>query len=190
MLKAPWMKRGPAFWAATATGSLLLANAATAMVKGLSLKGKVVLVTGASSGIGAQVVEKLANAGARVILVARTASKLESKAAELNAKFGEGTALAVPCDCSDMEAVNKASAHIEAAFGSVPDVLINCAGAGRWRYLDEMDESELRSCMDGATALCPVSACASHPLICMSVYGPQPLTSRPRFGAEHLYAKW
>lgn len=82
----------------------------------------VVLVTGASSGIGRAVALAYARRGARVALVARRADKLASVAAAC----GEG-ALATPADVSDPAAVRAAVARVTAAWGA-PDVLVNGAG--------------------------------------------------------------
>lgn len=80
------------------------------------VKGKTVVITGASKGIGAATARVLARHGARVVLVARSTGGLKDLAEETG-----GTA--IPCDVSDFEAVQTA---IEAA-GAV-DVLINNAG--------------------------------------------------------------
>ncbi|HUP91653.1 MAG TPA: SDR family oxidoreductase [Solimonas sp.] len=89
------------------------------------LTGKVAVVTGASSGIGFVVSKKLAAAGAKVILVARTREKLEETQAII-AKGG-GEAHVYPCDLNNMEAIDKVSQQILADFGQV-DILVNNAG--------------------------------------------------------------
>ena len=89
------------------------------------LTGRVALVTGASSGLGARFAGVLAAAGAKVALAARRTDKLEALAAEIRAAGGE--ALAVTMDASDAESMFAAVAAAEAAFGTV-DILINNAG--------------------------------------------------------------
>jgi NAD(P)-dependent dehydrogenase (short-subunit alcohol dehydrogenase family) len=87
--------------------------------------GRLVLLTGGSSGIGLATALKLGEAGARVVLVARTSETLEAAAAEVR-KLG-GEAFVHPCDLTDLDAVDRLVAEVSAQHGT-PDVLINNAG--------------------------------------------------------------
>ncbi len=87
--------------------------------------GRVVLVTGASAGIGREVALQVAAAGATTLLVARSADKLEALAGEIEA--AGGTAEVWPCDCADYDAVDALVAGVTEAHGGV-DVLVNNAG--------------------------------------------------------------
>ncbi|RLA48440.1 MAG: short chain dehydrogenase [Gammaproteobacteria bacterium] len=89
------------------------------------VKGKVVVVTGATSGIGKECALRLARAGATVILVARSVEKLDETLAEIAAK--NGTAGVYSCDVSDMESCDKLITDVLADHGRV-DILINNAG--------------------------------------------------------------
>ncbi|MGQ0620044.1 MAG: SDR family oxidoreductase [Panacagrimonas sp.] len=89
------------------------------------LTGKIVMVTGASSGIGFTTAKKLAAAGAKVILVARTKEKLE-EAQRIIQKSG-GEAWVYPCDLNSLEAIDTMAEAVLHDFGHV-DVLINNAG--------------------------------------------------------------
>ena len=89
------------------------------------VNGKTVLLTGASSGIGAQVAEQLAAAGAIVLLVARSREKLEAIADQLH-KHG-GTAFVYTADLSNGEEVDALCEQIIQNHGGV-DILINNAG--------------------------------------------------------------
>ncbi|HUS25391.1 MAG TPA: SDR family oxidoreductase [Candidatus Binatia bacterium] len=89
------------------------------------LTGKVVVVTGASSGIGFMTAKKLAAAGARVVLVARTREKLEETQRIIQKSGGE--AHVYPCDLNDLQAIDAMAEAVLKDFGHV-DVLINNAG--------------------------------------------------------------
>ena len=90
-----------------------------------SLAGRVAVVTGGSSGIGAEMASALAGAGARVVLVARDASRLESAADTVRAAGGEVAWVAA--DLALRASVDRAADEAAAAFGA-PDILVNCAG--------------------------------------------------------------
>jgi NAD(P)-dependent dehydrogenase (short-subunit alcohol dehydrogenase family) len=90
-----------------------------------SLTGKVIIVTGASRGIGAAAAAALARAGARVMLVART-GRLAAQVARDISESG-GLASATSCDVSDYAAVEAVVAETESRFGPI-DALINNAG--------------------------------------------------------------
>jgi NAD(P)-dependent dehydrogenase (short-subunit alcohol dehydrogenase family) len=91
-----------------------------------SLSGRVAMVTGGSSGIGAEMALALARAGARVVLVARDAARLSSAADGLKAAGACGAAW-VSADLASRAEVSRAADEAEAAFGP-PDILVNCAG--------------------------------------------------------------
>ena len=93
-----------------------------------SLKGKVALVTGASQGIGRATSVALAGAGAKVAVAARTADKLASLVAEIEAAGGE--ALAVPMDVADAAQVKAGFQQTLAKFGKL-DILVNNAAITR-----------------------------------------------------------
>lgn len=89
------------------------------------LKGRVAVVTGASSGLGADAVRAYAAYGAGVALLARRKERLEELAGELGAQGVK--ALPVACDVSDEEEVKAAVAEVMDAFGRI-DILLNDAG--------------------------------------------------------------
>ncbi len=93
-----------------------------------SLKDKVALVTGASQGIGRATSLALAGVGAKVAVAARTADKLASLVAEIEAAGGE--ALAVPMDVADAALVKSGFQQTLAKFGKL-DILVNNAAITR-----------------------------------------------------------
>jgi len=89
-----------------------------------ALAGKVAIVTGASRGIGAAAALALAEAGASVVLAARSKAQTEAHVAKINAT---GKALAIECDVSDYEACQRLVHETVGHFGP-PDILVNNAG--------------------------------------------------------------
>jgi NAD(P)-dependent dehydrogenase (short-subunit alcohol dehydrogenase family) len=100
----------------------------------IDLKGKRILITGASSGIGEAGAEKLARAGAKVIVVARRQELLDAVAARITAAGGDARALT--CDLSDLDAIDELVATLEKDLGGI-DILINNAGRSIRRPLAE-----------------------------------------------------
>lgn len=105
----------------------------------LSLQGRVALVTGASSGLGARFATVLADAGARVALAARRLDRLERLVATIAS--GGGMSRAVVLDVTIVPDVHDAVDRIEREWGAI-DILINNAGVGRPRPVIEYDESD------------------------------------------------
>ena len=90
-----------------------------------SLAGRVAVVTGGSSGIGAGMAAALAAAGAQVVLIARDEARLKAATEELRQAGGQ--AHGVSADLADRAEVERAGAAAAEAFGP-PDILVNCAG--------------------------------------------------------------
>ncbi len=100
-----------------------------------ALRGKTILITGASFGIGEGVARIAAGAGAKVVLVARTAEKLEALSAEIRAAGGE--AVAIPADLTDAAAVEALALRVAAL---APDIVVSNAGKSIRRPLfDSLD---------------------------------------------------
>ena len=95
-------------------------------MKLFDLSGKTAIVTGGGKGIGRQMAQGLAEAGANVVLCARQADRCEQAAAELAEQFGV-KALGLGCDVRDTEQVQAVVARTVTDFGAV-DVLVNNAG--------------------------------------------------------------
>lgn len=88
------------------------------------LKGRTVLVTGASRGIGAAVARRFAMSGARVALLARDKDALRALAREIG-----GGAVALACDIRDTTTLKRAIDQLPTLIGGAPDIIVNNAGA-------------------------------------------------------------
>ncbi|SHF38704.1 hypothetical protein SAMN05443144_10828 [Fodinibius roseus] len=111
----------------------------------MKIRRKLVVITGASRGIGKAVALNLAKKGARVILVARDRDKLREAANEIMNRNGEAHALI--CDVADGEMVRRICREIVKLYGN-PDILINSAGFGVWKPFMDITEEEHRQMMD------------------------------------------
>ncbi|WP_339843242.1 SDR family NAD(P)-dependent oxidoreductase [uncultured Halopseudomonas sp.] len=113
--------------------------------KHFDMTGKTALITGASSGLGEHFARVLAAAGARVVVAARRAERLEKLVQDLRTQGFE--ALAVTMDVTDSDSIDAGFSEAEAQFGSV-DVLINNAGIGEGVPFLKMTEGNWRSMLD------------------------------------------
>lgn len=86
---------------------------------------KTAVVTGASSGLGAGIARELARCGARVVLVARRADRLQAVADEIRTRGGQATPM--PCDVTDPHAVRELAAAVKTQFTEL-HLLVNNAG--------------------------------------------------------------
>ncbi len=105
-----------------------------------SMSGKVVVITGASSGVGEAAARLFAGAGARVVLAARSAQKIAALAEELGG-------LAVPTDVARLDDLRALVERTVDAFGRI-DVLVNNAAANARGNLDTLDEQAIATVID------------------------------------------
>jgi short-subunit dehydrogenase len=118
-------------------------------------KGPVILVTGASSGIGAATARIFGQSGYRVVLAARRHERLLSLAEEINAQSGE--ALVCPTDLSKLDDIDQLVTTSLEKFSQI-DVLFNNAGLGRLNWLENLDpltdiETQLQTNLNGSIQL-------------------------------------
>ena len=109
------------------------------------LQGRRLLITGASGGIGRCVAEEAVRAGARVVLAARSADKLDALAREL--RGGGGEVFAVAADVTSDSDRRRLLAEAVDRFGGL-DVLINNAGVASFGHFAECTEAILRQVME------------------------------------------
>lgn len=110
----------------------------------MDLNNKIVLITGASSGIGEAYAKLIASEGVKIILQARSADKLDAVANEI--KRRGGSAYPFPTDLTDAKAVKEQAAKIKHEVG-IPDVIINSAGAGNWLSIFDTSEKDFTDMM-------------------------------------------
>jgi NADP-dependent 3-hydroxy acid dehydrogenase YdfG len=99
--------------------------------------GRVLLITGASSGIGARTARRAAEAGYRLVLGARREEKLSELAEELG---GEDRAIAVRCDVTEWEDNQRIAAAATGAFGGLDAVFANAGFGAKRGFLEESPE--------------------------------------------------
>jgi NAD(P)-dependent dehydrogenase (short-subunit alcohol dehydrogenase family) len=110
------------------------------------MRGKVVVVVGATGGIGSVLSQKLLSLGARLVLSAKTPARLEALVAQLN-PIDLDQVLAIPADITQAEqahaVIQKAIAH----FGRI-DALVNVAGVGILKQYNKLEPADLDAMLD------------------------------------------
>jgi short-subunit dehydrogenase len=107
----------------------------------------VAVVTGASSGIGRATAAALAGAGARVVLVSRSESRLRAAAEEVSRAASGPPPLVLPCDVSDPEAVAALAERVSRDAGT-PDIVVNNAGIGHWAPIVDLSIERIRAVLE------------------------------------------
>lgn len=111
----------------------------------MDIQGKVVLITGASEGIGRATAKRFAEAGAKLALVARSVDRLAELADELRERGCD--AISAPADISDPDQLKRAVAETVRHFGRI-DVLINNAGQAAVGRIADLDLGDFRQIVD------------------------------------------
>ncbi len=124
-----------------------------------NLEGKIAIVTGASKGIGKAIAVALADAGAKVVLAARTRQTVEQAAAELRETGAD--AIAVPTDITDVNAVKNLVQRTLDTYQNL-DILINNAGSGKFGTVADFAPSDWDSVIN--SNLKGVYLCAKYAL--------------------------
>jgi NAD(P)-dependent dehydrogenase (short-subunit alcohol dehydrogenase family) len=108
-------------------------------------RGKVVVITGASAGVGRATVRRFARDGARIALIARGVERLEAAAREVEEAGGE--ALVLPADVADSNAIEEAAERTEERFGPI-DVWINNAMTSVFAEIVDVTPEEFKRVSD------------------------------------------
>ncbi|PMY73359.1 MULTISPECIES: SDR family NAD(P)-dependent oxidoreductase [unclassified Pseudomonas] len=133
------------------------------VINRFSLEGKVCLVTGASSGIGAHLARVAAKAGARLVIGARRLERLEEVATDIH--WAGGEVLSVAMDVTDRDSVEAAFDAAQTQFGVV-DVVLNNAGIGNGKRALEITEEEWRTMLStNLDGVWRVAQCAAQRLV-------------------------
>jgi len=111
----------------------------------IDLSGRVALVTGASSGLGAQFAKTLAAAGAGVVLAGRRVERLKTLRNEIEAAGGDAHVVAL--DVTDLDSIKSAVAHAETEVGTL-DILVNNSGVSTTQKLTEVGPDDYDFVMD------------------------------------------
>ncbi len=111
----------------------------------IDLEGRVALVTGASSGLGAQFARTLAKAGAGVVLAGRRTEKLKDLRAEIESQGGDAHVVAL--DVTDLDSIKSAIAHAETEMGTI-DILVNNSGVSTTQKLTDVGADDYDFVMD------------------------------------------
>ena len=104
-----------------------------------NLKGRVAVISGASSGLGKQMAKAFAEQGADLAILARRVERLEELKNEIE-PMGVRV-LPIKCDVTSTEDINNAARIVEETYGKV-DILVNCAGSSKDKGALEMNDEE------------------------------------------------
>jgi len=111
----------------------------------VNYEGKIAMVTGASSGLGARFAKALAGAGAQVVLASRRIERLKELRAEIEADGGAAHVVAL--DVTDLASIKSAIAHAETEAGPI-DILVNNSGVQSTQRLLDVTEDDYQYIMD------------------------------------------
>lgn len=173
----------PATHATTATSS------GPASWSGSSLAGRVAVITGATSGIGAATARRLALGGAHVALMGRRENRLKDLADELRTA-GRGQVLPIAVDLTDLEALDRAATSVRSALGPV-DLVVANAGTMLGAPFESAATSEWDSMLDvNVRGLIHTGRAFVGDLITAAENGPADLVHIGSVAGHTLYPNW
>lgn len=112
------------------------------------MTGQVALITGSSRGIGKAIAEEMAVQGAKVVISSRKQDACEAVAAELNAKYGPNTAIAVAANISSKDALQHLVDEARRAFGKITALVCNAASNPYYGPAAGIEDEQFRKIMD------------------------------------------
>ncbi|NEX92520.1 SDR family oxidoreductase [Caulobacter sp. 17J65-9] len=108
------------------------------------LTGKVAVITGSSRGIGKAIAERMAEHGAKVVISSRKAAACEEVVREIDARYGEGTALACPANISSKEDLQRLVETTNATFGKIDILVCNAATNPHYGSILDIEDDAFR----------------------------------------------
>jgi NAD(P)-dependent dehydrogenase (short-subunit alcohol dehydrogenase family) len=112
------------------------------------LAGKVAVVTGSSRGIGRAIAYRLAEHGAKVVISSRKREACAAVVAEIDAKFGSGSALAVAANISSKQELRQLASAATAHFGKIDILVCNAASNPYYGPLSDISDEQFRKILD------------------------------------------
>ena len=109
-----------------------------------SLKGKVAVITGSSKGIGKAVAHRMAEQGAKVVISSRKAEPCAVVTAEINQRFGAGTAISVPANISSKEQLKNLADETNRQFGQIDVLVCNAASNPYYGPMAGIEDDQFR----------------------------------------------
>jgi len=132
-------------YTALAAGAYFLGKCIVRSINTISMKGKVVLITGGTRGLGIILARKIAGEGAKVVICGRSEESLQQASKDLESKSAPH--LAIQCDVADKQQIKDMIRQINETFGTV-DVLINNAGIIQVGPMEVMEEEDYQNAMN------------------------------------------
>jgi 3-oxoacyl-[acyl-carrier protein] reductase len=157
-----------------------------------NVNGKIAVVTGGGRGIGSAIAERLASAGAQVVICGRSQKPLDETAGRITAAGGK--CFAIAADVADGRSVEALAARVKRDFGRL-DILVNNAGVGSFSTpLHQLDVAEwdrvvninLRGVFYTIKAFVPLMSSGAHIVNISSLAGKNALPN----GAVYAASKW